>query len=282
MNSKELAIASLCVLALFSDTYAKVRGANTVGRRVSLTNPTERHPLKESTASEDAESALLARKSAAMSKRLSRLSTDERASDRKIKIASSNYESVMKNSDVLNEIQSLDMHRSNLSAEQISEILAKCNPEKLKILNLDDNNLETIPREVFAFSKLRWLKLARNRLTQIPGEIGNLTQLTILKLDHNRIQDLPDTLKNLNGILQLYLEYNKIKKFPTIIASLKSLKVLHLEGNVLKNILKELPKDIGEKLVDLRSIFLMKNKILTDDQKKLRKLFDADKVRVFF
>lgn len=290
MNNKTIIIVGLCISYLIpsSNIDAKVMEVGISEKEASLTETTKQKDLGKSTIAESmnskntkfkfTESKLSDTKTANMRKKLSRLSTDERPSDSKIKIASSNYKSVMKNSDVLSEIQSLDMHRSKLSTQQISEILAKCNPEKLEILNLDDNNLTTIPQEVFTFSKLKWLKLARNKLNELPDDIGNLTQLTILKLDHNQLQDLPSTVENLTNILQLYLEYNKIKTVPTVIPSLSSLKVLHLEGNLLQT----LPENMGD-LTSLRSIFLMKNKIMKDDQQKLKKLFNEDQeVRVFF
>jgi hypothetical protein len=65
-------------------------------------------------------------------------------------------------------------------------------------LNLNDNQLTSLPSEVGNLSSLRRLFLTDNRLTSLPPEIGRLSSLEALDLASNQLVSLPSSFFNAN------------------------------------------------------------------------------------
>ena len=61
----------------------------------------------------------------------------------------------------------------------------------LKRLDLDDNQLTSLPPEIGQLTSLRVLSLSNNQLTSVPAEIGQLTNLQVLRLYSNQLTSLP-------------------------------------------------------------------------------------------
>ena len=87
------------------------------------------------------------------------------------------------------------------------------NPEKVIVLDLSNQNLETLPAAVVKFGNLQHLNLKNNKIPHLPPYISELTNLEILDLSNMPSLNIIDTL-------------NKISK-------LKNLKVLKLKQNNL-------------------------------------------------
>ncbi len=117
---------------------------------------------------------------------------------------------------------------------------------KLQSLNLSNNQLTSVPKELGNLSKLKTLILSVNNLPSIPKELGNLSKLTHLELHHNRLTSIPKELGNLS-----------------------KLTYLNLGGNYLTSI----PKELG-KLSKLTALSLIVNKFTPTQKEKLRKTFN--------
>jgi len=127
---------------------------------------------------------------------------------------------------------------------------------RLKTLNLNDNELTELPKEIGNLTNLETLNLNDNELTELPKEIGNLTNLENLELTRNELTELPKEIGNLTKLMRLFLSGNKLTNLPKEIGNLTNLVILWLRGNKLT----DLPKEIGN-LPKLKFIFAEQNNI---------------------
>ena len=132
-------------------------------------------------------------------------------------------------------------------------------------LNLIENQLTELPKEIGNLTNLKELWFSDNQLTELPKEIGNLSNLTLLTLNDNQLTELPKEIGNLSNLKELWLYRNQLTELPKEIGNLSNLTDLWLWDNQLK----ELPKEIGN-LSNLTSILLWNNPnlILTQEQKE--------------
>ena len=128
--------------------------------------------------------------------------------------------------------------------------------DKTEDICLPYESIDVIPDEIGLLTKLRVLQLNNNNLTSIPESIGNLTELRDLSLHCNNLTSLPDSIKNLKKLRNLYVYGNKLKTIPNGICELTNLSALSLANNELES----LPEDIGN-LNNLRWIILHRNKL---------------------
>ncbi len=115
----------------------------------------------------------------------------------------------------------------------------------------------------------RSLNLTNQQLTELPKEIGQLTELTYLSLENNQLTELPKEIGQLTKLNILLLLENKIHSLPKEIGQLSALGILDLDSNRLT----ELPKEIGQ-LTRLRQLWLSDNQltILTEEIGRLTQL----------
>ena len=85
--------------------------------------------------------------------------------------------------------------------------------DSIQILDLDYNNLTTLPPEIARFRLLQFLDLSDNNLTMLPPEIGNLPYLYSLHLQNNLLTTLPSQIGNLKKLQKLSLINNKLALF---------------------------------------------------------------------
>lgn len=97
--------------------------------------------------------------------------------------------------------------------------------EAIKDLNLKEENLAKLPKEIGLFTLLQTLDLHSmhhleinyyysNKLRSLPKEIGNLKQLEELDLGNNQLVSLPPEMGNLKQLKRLNLRNNKLTGQP--------------------------------------------------------------------
>lgn len=101
----------------------------------------------------------------------------------------------------------------------------------LEILTIEHNQLEQIPNEIGGCRRLNELHLGFNQLTKLPLEIGYLIELRKLVVHRNKLVELPESITNLKGALRhLDVSCNSLRIFPSKFHTLQ-LTRFHAEGN---------------------------------------------------
>ncbi|ADY55784.1 cell wall binding repeat 2-containing protein [Syntrophobotulus glycolicus DSM 8271] len=122
-------------------------------------------------------------------------------------------------------------------------------------LQMDYNNLTSIPDYIGQIETLTTLNLSSNSLTELP-DLSGLTLLTGLTLTTNRFTDIPSTVAQLTSLKNLNLGKNPISLVQTDLNGLQALTSLDLSGCGLT----EFPGDIP-KLANLTTLYLQNNKL---------------------
>ena len=122
----------------------------------------------------------------------------------------------------------------NLDDEDIAkEGITVLSPEigkltELRKLTLNNNDLNKIPKELFNCKKLVILELKNNNIESLPAGISKLTHLKELDLRNNELDQLPAEIGNLKSIVKLQLWGNNLITLPPEIGYLSTLKELYL------------------------------------------------------
>jgi Leucine Rich Repeat (LRR) protein len=103
-------------------------------------------------------------------------------------------------------------------------------------LDLEDNELTSLPDTLGNLTALTSLNLSYNRLTSLPEWIGNFTFLSTLTLDGNKFKSLPDSIGNLTALTVLYLDTNQLESLPDSIGNLTALRAFYLRFNKLRSL----------------------------------------------
>ena len=127
---------------------------------------------------------------------------------------------------------------------------------RLAILNLNYNQLTSIPESIADLSSLEYLYLEWNQLSSIPESIGDLSNLTELYLSHNQLTSLPESIGDLSNLEYLSLNYNQLTSIPENVGDLSNLTELYLSHNQLTSI----PETIGD-LSSLLYLYLHYNQL---------------------
>ncbi|XP_040915198.1 E3 ubiquitin-protein ligase LRSAM1 [Toxotes jaculatrix] len=123
------------------------------------------------------------------------------------------------------------------SAFSICKVLQK------KVLILHSNELRSLlPKgcDISALATLKVLDLHENKLTSLPEDIGKLSSLQILNVEKNRLKALPDSIGDLQLLQTLSLKGNCLSELPSSIGSLSSLRTLDLSDNNIVQLPKAL------------------------------------------
>ena len=130
----------------------------------------------------------------------------------------------------------------------------------LKYLDLNNCNLDEIPKEMRVLNNLEELRLkynqirkiqnipvsvkklylSYNKLRSISEKVGNLKELEILFLGYNSIAYVPPEIGKLTKLQNLSLDDNRIQTLPVEMKELKNLRYLYLTNNDIKYIPKEI------------------------------------------
>ncbi|XP_004608124.2 toll-like receptor 10 [Sorex araneus] len=74
----------------------------------------------------------------------------------------------------------------NLSSNKLADSVFRCLPRSVQILDLSNNKIQAVPKEMAHLKSLRELNLARNFLTDLPG-CRHFRRLSVLNVDMNTV-----------------------------------------------------------------------------------------------
>lgn len=131
--------------------------------------------------------------------------------------------------------QLTNLKELNLSRNEFTDFPVEIRAlRQLKTLYLNQNNIKTIPENVFpSLEKLNFLKLSTNRLEKLPSDISRCQDLTYLNLSNNCLKDLYP-LVGLSRLKELYIERNQLAELPDRLFQNSSLNVFKANGNPLR------------------------------------------------
>ncbi|XP_074448414.1 immunoglobulin superfamily member 10 isoform X1 [Larus michahellis] len=164
-------------------------------------------------------------------------------------------------------------------------------PPNVERINLGYNSLLKLTETDFSgLEKLELLMLHSNEINTIPDKVfSDLYSLQVLKMSYNKVRVLQqDVFYGLKSLVRLHMDHNKIEFVnPNVFYGLTSLRLVHLEGNLLKqlhpdtfvtlrysqifkisfmkhiylsdNVLTSLPQEMFSYLSELESIYLHGN-----------------------
>jgi len=96
------------------------------------------------------------------------------------------------------------------------------NISTLTILNLANNDIETIPDSLKNLHFLKHLDLSDNLLSHFPQVILSLSEMQDLDLQGNAIEKLPESLNELSKLEEIDLSDNPIRELPLCLGKMKS------------------------------------------------------------
>ncbi|CAK4611594.1 hypothetical protein LEN26_001603 [Aphanomyces euteiches] len=136
-------------------------------------------------------------------------------------------------------LQKLSLYDNNLHSIERIGLLAET---PLAILDLGQNQLESLPDEMGTLVHLKELWVTNNKLTTISEAVLRLPQLTMLHLSNNSISSVPSSIGLATSLQVLSLDNNQLTDLPAEIGQCKDLIELNLRGNRMEI----LPATIGD------------------------------------
>ncbi|NWZ59473.1 E3 ubiquitin-protein ligase LRSAM1 isoform X1 [Haliaeetus albicilla] len=101
----------------------------------------------------------------------------------------------------------------------------------VKVLDLHDNQLASLPADIGQLTSLQVLNLERNLLKCLPQSIGDLAQLQMLNLKGNKLKELPATMSGLRSLRTLDISENMLQELPRVLAHIRTLETLTLDAS---------------------------------------------------
>jgi Leucine-rich repeat (LRR) protein len=145
----------------------------------------------------------------------------------------------------------------DLRNQQLSSIPAQVyNCYNLKVLLLGNNLIKSFPEDISKLKNLLFLDLSNNKIQNLPEDFGSLSKLKFLSLTGNQLGTLPESFSQLQSLEELKLNDNDLFILPAGIGDLQKLNSLFLNDNKLKNIPASLCK-----LYQLKTLSAQKNEI---------------------
>uniref|UniRef100_A0A667WVA2 Leucine rich repeat and sterile alpha motif containing 1 n=1 Tax=Myripristis murdjan TaxID=586833 RepID=A0A667WVA2_9TELE len=136
----------------------------------------------------------------------------------------------------------------DISACELSDVpssaLSICKVLQKKVLILHSNALRSLlPKgcDITTLATLKVLDLHENKLTSLPDDIGKLTSLQVLNLEKNSLKVLPESVGTLRFLQTLNVKGNLLTSIPSSVGSMSSLRTLDLSDNNIR----ELPKSLA-------------------------------------
>ncbi|NWV20481.1 LRSM1 ligase, partial [Origma solitaria] len=101
----------------------------------------------------------------------------------------------------------------------------------VKVLDLHDNQLASLPADIGQLTALQVLNLERNHLKSLPQSIGDLAQLQVLNVKDNKLRELPSTVSGLRSLRALDVSGNELRELPRLLAHVRTLQTLTLDAS---------------------------------------------------
>ncbi|NXN54815.1 LRSM1 ligase, partial [Rynchops niger] len=101
----------------------------------------------------------------------------------------------------------------------------------VKVLDLHDNQLASLPADIGQLTSLQVLNLERNHLKCLPQSIGDLAQLQMLNVKGNKLKELPATVSGLRSLRTLDISENMLQELPRVLAHVRTLETLTLDAS---------------------------------------------------
>uniref|UniRef100_A0A8C3D7M2 Leucine rich repeat and sterile alpha motif containing 1 n=1 Tax=Corvus moneduloides TaxID=1196302 RepID=A0A8C3D7M2_CORMO len=101
----------------------------------------------------------------------------------------------------------------------------------VKVLDLHDNQLASLPADIGQLAALQVLNLERNLLKSLPQSIGDLTQLQVLNVKGNKLRELPGSVSGLRSLRALDVSGNVLQELPRVLAHVRTLQTLTLDAS---------------------------------------------------
>jgi len=144
-------------------------------------------------------------------------------------------------------------------------------------IQLNNNQLTSLPVEIGNLVNLHNLGLGNNQLTSIPVEIGNLVNLHYLGLGNNQLTSIPVEFGNLVNLQWLDLKNNKLTSLPVEILNIMKILDISVTSYQINNIpyntefliFRQVNKDLENLPITLKTIYLHKDIDLTKHTIKL-------------
>jgi internalin A len=141
-----------------------------------------------------------------------------------------------------------DLDLSGLKLKSLPDSLARL---ELQGLNLDENQLTTIPDSVLQLGNLEGLYMMQNQMVNVPDSLHRLRNLRVLVLHENQIATFSDSLLQLTSLERLDLSDNRITAIPNSLTQLRNLDTLDLSYNQITAIPDSLTQLTKLTLLDL-------------------------------
>jgi len=144
---------------------------------------------------------------------------------------------------------------------------------KLEQIELSGNQFTEFPMELLEISGLKHLSIGLNKIREIPARLFQHPNLAEFNIPENSLESIPEIPSPNKKLLSLGLDDNAIRSIPSSITNLKKLQHLYLGGNMIT----ELPPEIAW-MKKLRILELQGNKLknLPDDLSGLKSLVYID------
>ncbi|NXH17807.1 LRSM1 ligase, partial [Bucco capensis] len=124
----------------------------------------------------------------------------------------------------------LIMHTNNLTS-LVPKSCSLLSLITVKVLDLHDNQLASLPADIGQLTSLQVLNLERNLLTCLPQSVGDLAQLQLLNVKGNRLKELPGAVSGLRSLRSLDLRGNMLRELPRALAHVRTLQTLSLDAS---------------------------------------------------
>ncbi|NXX82033.1 LRSM1 ligase, partial [Urocolius indicus] len=124
----------------------------------------------------------------------------------------------------------LIIHTNNLTS-LVPKSCSLLSLRTLKVLDLHDNQLASLPADIGQLTSLQVLNLERNSLKCLPQSIGDLAQLQMLNVKGNKLRELPGTLSGCRSLRVLDASDNALRELPRELAHVRTLQVLTLDAS---------------------------------------------------
>ncbi|KAL4609353.1 E3 ubiquitin-protein ligase LRSAM1 [Arapaima gigas] len=100
----------------------------------------------------------------------------------------------------------------------------------LKVLDLHENNLTSLPEDIGQLKALQVLNAEKNQINALPESIGELHLLQTLNVKGNHLKKLPSSLGHLRSLRTLDVSENQVTELPSAMANIRTLECLTLDA----------------------------------------------------